>query len=148
VRSADLLPECRCPHNGKTELYLQALVFIFLNGNHYSGTSVVDTTIVVCRSDVRWKFDGETMYSSLSFDKMITNGYVWRHRWPCGPRRSSAVVWLLGFRLRIPARAWMFILCVCSGSCDELITQGSPNGCVIYKSRKCGGLNSNWAIAL
>jgi hypothetical protein len=57
------------PTMGKTKLYLQALVFIFLNGNHKCGTSGVDTTIVVWRSDVWWKSDGETVYSSLSFGK-------------------------------------------------------------------------------
>jgi hypothetical protein len=67
VRSADLLPECRCPHNGKTKLFLLALVFIFLNGDHHCGKLGVAATIVVRGSDVRWKSDGETMYSSLPF---------------------------------------------------------------------------------
>ena len=50
-------------------------------------------------------------------------GYC-QSQWPCGPRRSSAVVVrLLGLRVRIPR---MFVSCVCcigSGLCDELITR-------------------------
>jgi hypothetical protein len=45
-------------------------------------------------------------------------------RWPCDQRRRSAAVVLLGSRVRIPLRAWMFVVC-CVGSslCDELITR-------------------------
>ena len=30
-------------------------------------------------------------------------------RWPCGLKRRSAAAWLLGSRVRIPLRAWMFV---------------------------------------
>jgi hypothetical protein len=55
-----------------------------------------------------------------------------RSRWPRGLRRRSATAWLLGSRLRIPMRAWMFLLClyeyvvlscVGRGHCDGMITR-------------------------
>jgi hypothetical protein len=47
VRSADLLPECRCRHNERTKFFLLALVFIFLIGDNHCGKSGVATTIAV-----------------------------------------------------------------------------------------------------
>jgi hypothetical protein len=44
-------------------------------------------------------------------------------RWPCCLRNGSAAARLLGSRVWIPLRAWMFGSCVCyvgSGLCDEL----------------------------
>jgi hypothetical protein len=36
--------------------------------------------------------------------------YLWSpSRWPCGLRRRSAAAWLLGSRVRIPLREWMFV---------------------------------------
>jgi hypothetical protein len=34
-------------------------------------------------------------------------------RWPCGLRRRSEAAWLLGSRVRIPMRAWIFVSCIC-----------------------------------
>ena len=49
-----------------------------------------------------------------------------RSRWPCNQRHGSAEALLLGLRVRIPLRAWNYIvfLVCCAGSrhCDELIT--------------------------
>ena len=47
--------------------------------------------------------------------------------WPCGLRRGSAATRMLGLRVRIPLRTWMFVSCKCSalsgrGLCEELIT--------------------------
>jgi len=36
---------------------------------------------------------------------------------PCGLRRMSITAWLVGSRVRIPLRAWMFVSCVCFVSC-------------------------------
>jgi hypothetical protein len=35
-----------------------------------------------------------------------------RSQWPRGLRHRSAAAWLLGSRVRIPLRAWMFVSCV------------------------------------
>jgi hypothetical protein len=35
-----------------------------------------------------------------------------RSQWPRGLRRRSAAAWLLGSRVQIPLRAWMFVCCV------------------------------------
>jgi len=61
-------------------------------------------------------------------------------RWPNDLRRTSEAVWLLGLRVRIPLKSWMFVCFVCfvlccvgNGLCDELITrsEGSTElGCV------------------
>jgi hypothetical protein len=63
---------------------------------------------------------------------------VSRSQWPRGLRRSSAAAWLLGSRVRIPLRAWMFVSClyvvlscVGTGLCEGLITvQKSPTVCL------------------
>ena len=38
----------------------------------------------------------------------------------CGLRRRSAAIWLLGPRVLIPLRAWMFVSCFCCVSCRLL----------------------------
>jgi hypothetical protein len=40
-----------------------------------------------------------------------------RFQWPYGLRRRSAAAWLLGSRIRIPLRAWMFFSRVCMLCC-------------------------------
>jgi hypothetical protein len=35
-----------------------------------------------------------------------------RSQWPRGLKRRSTAAWLLGSRVRIPLRAWMFVSCV------------------------------------
>jgi hypothetical protein len=56
--------------------------------------------------------------------------YTRRSRWPRGLRRRSAAAWLLGSRVRIPMRTWMFVSClyvvlscVARVFCDGLITR-------------------------
>jgi len=51
-----------------------------------------------------------------------------RSQWPRGLRRGSAAACLLGWWIRIPPGAWMFVCCGCSilsrrGLCVELITR-------------------------
>ena len=47
-----------------------------------------------------------------------------RSQLPSGLRRVSTADRLLGLRVRISPEAWMFVLCVLSGSlCDGLITR-------------------------
>ena len=51
-----------------------------------------------------------------------------RSQWPRSLRRRSAAARLLKLRVRIPARAWMFVYCDCCvlsgmGLCDELIAR-------------------------
>jgi hypothetical protein len=51
---------------------------------------------------------------------------IHRSQWPRGLGRRSAAAWLLGSRVRIPLRAWMFVSCfpcVYRGLCDGLITR-------------------------
>ena len=48
-------------------------------------------------------------------------------QWPCGLRRGSSDVCLLGLWVRIPPATWMFVPCECCclsgrGLCDGLIT--------------------------
>jgi hypothetical protein len=71
-----------------------------------------------------------------------------RSQWPRGLKRSAAA-WLLGSRVRIPLRSWMFVSCVyvllsCVGRglCDGLITRPEESyrvsDCVIKKPQKRG----------
>jgi len=51
-----------------------------------------------------------------------------RSQWPHSLRRRSTAARLLGFWVRIPPGAWMFVFCECfvlsgRGLCDELITR-------------------------
>ena len=53
-------------------------------------------------------------------------------RWPGGLRCSSEAAWLLGSRVRISLKAWMFVpcdrcVCVVSGLCDELIARSEKS---------------------
>jgi hypothetical protein len=53
---------------------------------------------------------------------------ICRYRWPRGLRLRSAAAWLLGLRVWIPLRVWIFVywfhmLCVGRGLCDGLITR-------------------------
>jgi hypothetical protein len=67
--------------------------------------------------------------------------------WPCGLRRRSSAARLLGSRVRIPPRAWMFVsfvcVCVCcvvSGLCGGLLTR-SDESC-----RRCVSVsNTVWS---
>jgi hypothetical protein len=73
-----------------------------------------------------------------------------------GLRSRSEVLWLLGSRVRIPLRVWMFVLSVCC-VCDELITCSEESYCIylsvclsvcaIYKPQQRGGVGPNWAAA-
>ena len=86
------------------------------------------------------KLHGETLYILSDTVRLITyivcveirlfcNEYTpyfcWRlvdhsrSRWPCNLRRSSAPSWLLGSRVRIPLRLWMFIPCVSCRLCRQ-----------------------------
>jgi hypothetical protein len=54
--------------------------------------------------------------------------FNFRSRWSYGLRHMSAAARLLGLRVRIPPRAWMYDCCECCelsrrGICDELITR-------------------------
>jgi hypothetical protein len=72
---------------------------------------------------VRWVLEDVLIYN-------IDITFISRSRWPRGLRRRSAAAWLLGSRVRIPRRAYMFCLlclcvvfsCVSRGLCDGLIT--------------------------
>jgi hypothetical protein len=83
-----------------------------------------------------------------------------RSRWPCGLRCRSAAAWLLGFRLRSPLRAWMFVSCLCCMLCrlrpleraDRSFRGVRPCVCVCLmvcdqKPQKWGGLDPSWAVA-
>jgi hypothetical protein len=51
------------------------------------------------------------------------------------PRRRFAATRLLGSRVRIPLRAWMFFSCVClvgSGLYNEVITRADSYGLFVY----------------
>jgi hypothetical protein len=53
---------------------------------------------------------------------------VCRSQWPSGLRRGSAAARLLGLRVRIQPRVWLFVCCECClstgrGLCDGLITR-------------------------
>jgi hypothetical protein len=56
----------------------------------------------------------------------LSISHLSRSQWPCGLRRNFAAARLLGWRVRIPLRARMFVAhAVCSvdsGLCDEIIT--------------------------
>jgi hypothetical protein len=47
--------------------------------------------------------------ASSLFDN-LNNITCWS-RWPRGLRRRSAAAWLLGSQVRIPLKAWMFVVC-------------------------------------
>ena len=47
------------------------------------------------------------------FEISRINGGECRSQWPSGLRRGSAATHLLGLRVRIPPRAWMFVCCEC-----------------------------------
>ena len=56
--------------------------------------------------------------------------YEGRSWWPCGLSCRSAAALLLGYRVRIPLRTWMFVsrvCCVGSGLCDEPITRSEES---------------------
>jgi hypothetical protein len=61
--------------------------------------------------------EGKRLLDDLDADrksvlKLLLNESSSRPRWPRGLRRRSAAAWLLGSRVRISLRAWMFVSCV------------------------------------
>jgi hypothetical protein len=60
------------------------------------------------------KFSLCSLYFSISSNKIYNNIIVVNSRaqWPCSLKRRSVAAWLLGSRVRIPLRAWMFVSCV------------------------------------
>jgi hypothetical protein len=64
-------------------------------------------------------------FSSVSLDKFRCSNLPCLSRWPrCISCRSGAA-WLLGSRVRIPLKVWLFaasVCCVGSGFCEELVT--------------------------
>ena len=67
--------------------------------------------------------------------------FIDRSEWPCALRRSSATARMLGSRLRIHLRAWMFVCCVGSGLCDERIARSDEDQrvCKSVCGQKLGG---------
>ena len=69
------------------------------------------------------------LYSNISYKCAIwiykfsfaTTVQCWSH-WQSSLRCRSAAAWLLGLQVWIPLRTWMFISCVGSSLCDEVIT--------------------------
>jgi hypothetical protein len=81
-----------------------------------------------------------------------------RFQWPRCLRFRSAAAWLLGSQVRIPLRAWMFVLylyvvlfCVGRGLCDGLITRPEKSyclsNCVWLRNLKRGGQGPIWSVA-
>jgi hypothetical protein len=57
---------------------------------------------------------------------VVTNGFSRQSRWSYRLTHRSEAAWLLGSRVRIPLKVWIFVSCVCcvgSGLCHELITR-------------------------
>jgi hypothetical protein len=57
-----------------------------------------------------------------------------RSRWPRGLMRRSATARMLGSRVRILLRTWMFVSCICCvgivSVCTVLCDESRPSGCV------------------
>jgi hypothetical protein len=81
-----------------------------------------------------------------------------RFQWPRCLRFRSAAAWLLGTQIRIPLRAWMFVLylyvvlfCVGRGLCDGLITRPEMSyclsNCVWLRNLKRGDQGPMWSVA-
>jgi hypothetical protein len=71
-----------------------------------------------------------------------------RSQWPCGIRRGHKPAWLLGFRLRNPMTAWMFVccarvcvcVCVCLCLCFVLVAASATSWSLVQSSpigREC-----------
>jgi hypothetical protein len=77
---------------------------------------------------------------------------VCRFQWPCGLRRGSAVVRLLGLWVWIPPREWMFVCCescVLLGKsvCIELTTRSEESyrvWCVVVCDKETSWIMSPW----
>ena len=80
-------------------------------------------------TDGRWLLRG----TKLIF--IYNSGY--RSQWPRGLRRRSAAARLLGWWVRIPPGAWIFVCCECCvlsgrGLCAELITRPEESYLFLY----------------
>jgi len=53
-----------------------------------------------------------TIKNRRVFNFYNSNVFWVRSRWPCGLRHRSDATFLLGLRVRIPLRTWMFFSCV------------------------------------
>ena len=76
-----------------------------------------------CKIMCRW-----VMTNCCSMSDIILSQYIckWWSQWQRGLMRGSAAARLLGLRVRIPPRAWMFVSCKCSvlsGLCVGPITR-------------------------
>ena len=49
----------------------------------------------------------------------VMNIYFSGSGWPCGLKRKSATDWVLGWRVRTPLRAWLYVSCVGCVLCRE-----------------------------
>jgi hypothetical protein len=69
-----------------------------------------------------------TMWKLKNLIKPCVTVWMGRSQWPSGLRSGSAAACLLGLRVQIPPRAWMFVCCECCvlsgrGLCNGLITR-------------------------
>jgi hypothetical protein len=60
-----------------------------------------------------------------------------RQQWPRGLSRGSAASRLLGLRLRIPPRAWMFVCCECR-VCSQVEVSAAGSSLVQRSPTECG----------
>ena len=87
------------------------------------------------------RYSGKMLYKPCNITCEIQE--LRRTQWSRGLRRKSAAFRLLGLRVRILPRAWMFVSCECCvlsgrGICDGPIPRPeSPNDCVCVFVIEC-----------
>jgi len=67
--------------------------------------------LVICSLIVQfiiWLHNLTKFVHYCSAGLMVTS----RSPWPCGRRRRSEADWLLGSRVLVPLRTWMYVCCV------------------------------------
>jgi len=92
-------------------------------------------------------------FSSVSVDKSRYSNLHCLSRWPrCLSCRSTAA-WLLGSRVRIPLRVWMFVvfvLWIATSATSCSLVRTSPTGCVCVSNCvwfRNFNLGPSWAVA-
>jgi hypothetical protein len=80
------------------------------------------------------KFLGILSVGNREEDMRITLNWMCRSLLPRGLRARSAAAWLLGSRVRIPLRAWMFVCCVYMLFCPVWVEASATGWSLVQRS--------------